>query len=260
MEALLVKLDILVGLFGYVGLFGLALLLASVVWLIVRVANFDSVLPGLLCVLVSIALTVGGLLLTPAPKSVEMEPLRPPWEAPLEALKEQVTKLKDNGPWTRFFKDKKQQDGDLAYPEMERMDVLHTSIPPESASEQDSVLVDETLSGWHVRLALPREWKDICVVENNGARLSFYQKASMRDYGGLVFFLSVAESPVDPAAPEFGTMDDLRVVVEKEGESLISAGPTDVQYNYSITELSDEYDRMRAEIPGILETLEFERA
>lgn len=112
MEALLVKLGILAGLFGYIGLFGLALLLASVVWLMIRVANFDSVLPGLLCVLVSIALVVGGLLLAPAPKSVEMEPMRPPWEAPLEALKEQagklmeqVEKLKNAGPWARFFKD-----------------------------------------------------------------------------------------------------------------------------------------------------------
>lgn len=112
MEALLVKLGVLAGLFGYVGLLGLALLLASVVWLIVRVANFDSVLPGLLCVLVSLALVAGGLLLTPAPKSVEMEPLRPPWEAPLEALREQTGKLweqagklKDIGPWARFFKD-----------------------------------------------------------------------------------------------------------------------------------------------------------
>lgn len=117
MEALLVKLGILAGLFGYVGLFGLALLLASIVWLMIRVANFDSVLPGLLCVLASIALVVGGLLLAPAPKSVEMEPMRPPWEAPLEALKEQagklkeqVEKLKDTGPWARFFQDEEEPE------------------------------------------------------------------------------------------------------------------------------------------------------
>ena len=54
-------------------------------------------------------------------------------------------------------------------------------------------------------------------------------------------------------------MDGPSVVVEKEGAALISAGPTDVQYNSEITELSDEYDRMRAEIPGILGTVEFER-
>lgn len=259
MEALLVKLGILANLFGYIGLFGLVVLLASLIWLIIRAVNLDSILPALLGVLLSLVLTVGGLALGPTPE-VHMEPMKAPWEAPLEALKEQAVKLKESAPWTRFFKDKDSQDGGRVHPEMERMDVLHTSIPPDSAAEQDSILVDETLSGWHVRLTLPREWKDTCVVENNGARLSFYQKASMRDYGGLVFFLSVEDSPVDPQAPEFGHMDGLRVVVEKEGESLISAGPTDVQYNYSITELSDEYDRMRAEMSSILETVEFERA
>lgn len=105
MDALLVKLGILAGLFGYIGLLGLVLLLASLIWLMIRVANFDSVVPGLLCVLVSIALAVGGLMLAPAPKTIEMEPMRPPWEAPLEALKEQAGRLKDIGPWARFFKD-----------------------------------------------------------------------------------------------------------------------------------------------------------
>lgn len=257
METLALKLNVLAGLFGFIGLFGLVLLLASLIWLIIRVANFDSVLPALLCVLLSIALTAGGLVLSPAPHA-QVEPLRPPWEAPLEALKGQIGKLRDNGPWARLLKGGEASGGETL-PEMERMDVVHTSIPPDSAGEQDSVLVDETLSGWHIRLTLPREWKDTCVVENNGERLSFYQKASMRDYGGLVFFLSVAESPVDPAAPEFGHMDGLRVAAEKEGKALISAGPTDVQYNYSITELSDEYDRMRAEIPNILESVEFEQ-
>lgn len=261
MEALSVKIGILTGLFGVVGLIGLAALLGSIVWLIIRVANFDSVLPGLLCVLLSLALIAGGLALSPTPEVARVVPVKAPWEAPLEAFKDQLGKLKDNGPWVRFLKggdpSPGAEDGDQ--PEMERMDVLHTSIPPESAAEQDSVLVDETLSGWRVRLKLPREWKDICVVENNGERLSFYQKASMQNYGGLVFFLSVAESPVDPEAPEFGHMDDLRVVAEQEGQSLISAGPTDIQYNYSITELSNEYDRMRAEIPNILRTIEFER-
>lgn len=257
MEGLLVKLSIFAGLFGVIGLIGLAALLASLVWLIIRVANFDSMLPSLICVLLSVALAAGGLFFTPTP-DYQPEPLKMPWEAPLEALKDQVGKLRDNGPWARLLKGGGEEtSGDR--PEMERMDVVHTSIPPESAGEQDSVLVDETLSGWHIRLTLPREWKDSCVVENNGERLSFYQKASMRDYGGLVFFLSVAESPVDPNAPEFGFMDGLRVAAEKEGKALISAGPTDIQYNYSITELSDEYDRMRAEIPDILKTVEFEQ-
>lgn len=259
METLALKLNVLVGLFGYVGLFGLAALLVTLIWLIVRVANFDSVLPALLCVALSVVLTVGGLILSPAPNA-QPEPLRPPWEVPLEALKEQLGRFKENPPWARFLKDKEAggENGELAG--MERMDVVHTSVPPDSVTEQDKILVDETLGGWRVRLTLPREWKSICVVENNGSRLSFYQKASMPNYGGLVFFLTVADSPVDPEAPEFGDMDDLRVVVEKDGAALISAGPTDIQYNYSVVELSNEYDRMRSEISGILDTLEFEKA
>lgn len=259
METLALKLNVLVGLFGYVGLFGLAALLVTLIWLIIRVANFDSVLPALLCLALSIALTAGGLVTSPTPNA-QPEPLIPPWEAPLAALKEQIGKFKENPPWARFLKDKADspEAGDLAG--MERMDVVHTSAPPDSITEQDKILVEETLSGWRVRLTLPREWKSICVVENNGERLSFYQKASMQNYGGLVFFLTVADSPVDPAAPEFEDMDGLQVVAEKDGAALISAGPTDIQYNYSVTELSDEYDRMRAEISGILDTLEFERA
>ncbi len=130
MEALLVKLGILAGLFGYIGLFGLVLLLASVIWLMIRVANFDSVVPGLLCILASIALVVGGLLLTPAPKAVEMEPMRPPWEAPLEALKDQVGRLKDIGPWARFFKDEAPPE---AAPEKGGAEEPEIGAPPEDA-------------------------------------------------------------------------------------------------------------------------------
>ena len=246
MEALLIKFSILAGVFGIIGLIGLAALLASVIWLVIRVANFDSLLPALLCVLVSIALVVGGMFLSPAPEGRAAPYLKASWEVPLEAIKGQIGKLeelKDNGPWARFFKD---GDG-----EMETMEVVRTSAP-------DRVLVDETIDGWRVRLTLPKEWKDACVVENDGTSLSFYQKASKQDYGGLVFFLVTAESPADLDSPEFGYMDGPSVVVEKEGAALISAGPTDVQYNSEITELSDEYDRMRAEIPGILETVEFD--
>ena len=261
METLALKFNVLAGMFGFTGLLGLALLLAALIWLIIRVSNFDSVLPALLCVALSIALTAGGLVTSPAPNA-QPEPLRPPWEAPLEALREQIGRFKENPPWARLLKGRESssggEGGGLAG--MERMDVLHTSVPSDSAGEGDRILVDEALGGWRVQLTIPREWKDVCVVENNGERLSFYHKASMQNYGGLVFFLSVAESPVDPAAPEYGRMDDLRVIAEEDGSALISAGPTDIQYNYSVTELSNEYDRMRAEIPAILETVNFQRA
>lgn len=150
MEALAVKFSILAGLFGITGLIGLAALLGSVIWLIIRVANFDSILPALLCVLASVALTAGGLVWSPAPEVVQMEPLKAPWEAPLEALKDQVGnqvgKLKEIGPWARFFKDEAPPDeefpedapedagpaddeGGEVQPELETMEVLRTSAP-----------------------------------------------------------------------------------------------------------------------------------
>lgn len=311
MEALLVKLGVLAGLFGYIGLLGLALLLASVIWLMIRVANFDSVLPGLLCVLVSVALVAGGLLLTPAPKSVEMEPLRPPWEAPLEALKEQtgklrerVSKLKDIGPWARFFKDEEpeapEEDGAQEPegeepPEMERMEVVRTSLPeteevpteetgsrspsgrnqpgknpaedggeepvstePVSA-EQSRVLIDEVLDGWRIRLTLPQEWKELCVAENRGyGWLDFSQKVSMQKEGGWLFSLSVVESPYDFDAPD--ALPACEAVLEKDGMTLLAIYPTDVQFNYEVEEIAEEYQRMQEAIPGILKTVEFERA
>ena len=104
MEALSVKFSILAGLFGVVGLIGLAALLASIIWLIIRVANFDSMLPALACVLLSLALTVGGLAVSPTLEAVQTGPAL--WEAPLESLKDRLGSLQDNGPWARFFKDK----------------------------------------------------------------------------------------------------------------------------------------------------------
>lgn len=288
METLALKLNVLAGLFGFIGLFGLVLLLASLIWLIIRVANFDSVLPALLCVLLSIALTAGGLVLSPAPHA-QVEPLRPPWEAPLEALKGQIGKLRDNGPWARLLKGGEAAGGETL-PEMERMEVIRTSAPeqedwgregageaepapkaenpPEdggaepAAPEQSRILIDEVISGWRVRLTLPREWKDACVVENNGTYLSFTQKASMADYGGELFSLSVAESPVDFESEDY-IFRDCEIVTEKEGMALVLTGPTDIP---ATDETMDEYVRMYDDIRGdggygsILSTVEFERA
>ena len=83
MEALSVKLGIFASLFGVLGLLGLAVLLASVIWLVIRVANWDSVLPALLGVLLSVAMVAGGLVLSPAP-DYQPEPLKMPWETLLD--------------------------------------------------------------------------------------------------------------------------------------------------------------------------------
>lgn len=140
MEALSVKFGILTGLFGVVGLIGLAALLGSVIWLIIRVANFDSMLPALLCVLASLALTVGGLALAPTPEVVYTEPARAPWEAPLEALKDRLGSLKDNGPWARLFKDKEApEDAQDAAPE--------DGSPAEGDTPQDGAALTSANAG-----------------------------------------------------------------------------------------------------------------
>lgn len=121
MEALAVKFGILAGLFGILGLIGLAALLGSVIWLIIRVANLDSILPALICVLLSIGLTAGGLLLSPTPE-VRMEPLKMPWEMVLE----RICKLKDGAP-----EDDKSAEDKAA-------DAADTSSPEQGAGGQEN--------------------------------------------------------------------------------------------------------------------------
>ena len=119
----------------------------------------------------------------------------------------------------------------------------------------DRVLVDETMDGWRVRLTLPREWKELCVVENDG-RLNFSQKVSLQKEGGWLFSLSLIEGPYDSEGPD--ALPACETVLEKDGMTLLAIYPTDVQFNDEAEEITEEYQRMQAEIPGILETVEFE--
>lgn len=294
MEALLVKFSILAGLFGVMGLIGLAVLLASVIWLIIRVANFDSMLPALLCVLAAIALTAGGLFLSPAPEGRAVPPLKAPWETLLEkiaAIKDGKEKDAADEPGDEPADEPGDSEGGEAPPEMERMEVIRTGAPeqedggqesagkaepaaPEAenppedggaepaAPEQSRILVDEVLDGWRIRLTLPREWKELCVVENDGTYLSFTQKASIADGGGELFSLSVAESPVDFGSEDYD-LRDYELVAEREGMALVLTGPTDIPTTEATM---DEYVRMYGDIRGdggpgsILSTVEFERA
>lgn len=291
MEALLVKFSILAGLFGVMGLIGLAVLLASVIWLIIRVANFDSMLPALLCVLVAVGLTAGGLFLSPAPEGRAVPPLKAPWETLLEkiaALQDDKEEKAKDAAEDEPGSEPGDSKGGETPPEMERMEVVRTSAPeqeegesapePEPAApkaenppdgggaepvsaEQSRILVDEVLDGWRIRLTLPREWKDLCVVENNGTYLSFTHKASIAHGGGELFSLSVAASPVD-----FGSEDydfrDCEIVMEKEDKALVLTGTTDIPAS---DETIDEYMRLYDDIRGyggrgsILSTVEFER-
>ncbi len=200
-----------------------------------------------------------------------MEPLRPPWEAPLEALKEQsgklreqVGKLKDIGPWARFFKDEEPPENVPVEETGSRfstgrdqpgMDPAAGAEPASAA--QGRILVEEILDGWRIRMTLPQEWKELCVVENRGyGWLDFSQKVSVQEEGGWLFSLSVVESPYDFEAPD--ALPACEAVLEKDGMTLLAVYPTDVQFNYEVEEIAEEYHRMQEAVPGILETVEFE--
>lgn len=90
MEALLAKASILFSLFGFLGVIGLVILAAAVIWLVIRVANFDSAIPSLLCVIIALALIVGGLFLSPTP-DYQPEPPRAPWEFVLDWVAERAS-------------------------------------------------------------------------------------------------------------------------------------------------------------------------
>lgn len=271
MEALTVKAGIFASLFGILGIIGLVVLLASVIWLVIRVANFDSILPALLCVVLSVGLIAGGLVLSPTP-DYRPEPLRMPWET----LLDWVVTLRDRKAPPEGEDPAASADGEAASPEMEKLTVTYTgasaegaepaaflsgdpaqgggTVPSAAGEEQNRVLLDEVINGWRVRMTLPQRWKDLCVIENSGTYLAFYQKASYDDYGGLLFDLSAEEGPVDPEIPA------VEEIQAKEGTILYARYPTDVQFNYEVQEISEEYSRMQTDIPGILKTIEFERA
>lgn len=95
MEALLAKAGILFSLFGFLGVIGLVVLAAAVIWLVIRVANFDSIIPSLLCVLIALALIVGGLLLSPTP-DYQPDPPKPPWEMVMDWAAERISGFVDS--------------------------------------------------------------------------------------------------------------------------------------------------------------------
>lgn len=254
MQTVTVKLGILAALFDILGIIGLAALLISIIWLIIRVANFDSIIPALICILLSLAVVAAGFVLSPAP-DVGVEPIQAPWERFLN---------QDDAPRKKDPQDTEPGgDGGQTQPDTEGAEAVTTSGPADSApstAEGDGVLIDEVLNGWRVRLTLPGEWKDSCVVENSNGSLFFYWKDSQEDSGGLAGCLMVRENPADPDNPEFWLMDGQRITIGQDGGALVSEGSADAPDNGEAPWISDEYKRMQMEIPQILSALEFERA
>lgn len=242
MEILSDKISILAGLFGIVGLIGLALFLLSIVFLIIRIARFDSIIPALVCILVSIGVIVGGLFLSPMPDfDAVLEKAAADRAAKAQAKEDQAEDGEDG-------EEEPEAPGDENQPEENEED----QAAPTAA--EGGVLCEGTLNGWSLRMTLPKEWQDEgLVIERTETSLSFSQKASL-NVGGTLFSLTVIEDPFDPEAEDAPPAFD--VVVVKEGVTLLALYPTDVQFN---EEDMEAYQRMEKDIPGILESVEFER-
>lgn len=109
---------------------------------------------------------------------------------------------------------------------------------------------EETLSDWLLRFTVPEEWKDICDIETAENVVSFYQKASRAEMGGLLFDLAVMEGTGYLEIPHY------EIVAEEEGVTLLAVFPTDVQFDGNAMA---EYEEMQARIVEILDSVEFER-
>lgn len=226
MEVLTAKIGILADLFGIIGIIGLAVLLAAVVWLVICVSNFDSVIPAAVCALAAIALIAGGLMFTPMP------------DFGAEPAKTAQKNTPDEGSGPADSESGGQQSSAA------------------SDTTQEGYLYETTLSGWRVRMTLPEEWRELCAIEDDEWSADFYQKSYWNTiYGGWLFSLSVIEEPFDDN--HYGSAS---VVMEKEGVTLVAAYATDVQFDDQDSAGMEENSRMQDAIPGILDSIEFERA
>lgn len=270
MEVLSAKLGILAGLFGVVGLIGLAALLGSVIWLIIRVANFDSMLPALLGVALSLALTVGGMVLTPAPEVVHMEPLKAPWTMVLERIarlregrgKDGTGPGDDASPGDDSLEDSEEDgpentalDEDAASPESGAP--AHPLAEPASP-EPAGYDVEACLLDWDVRMTLPAEWEETCWHVAYSNYIAFYQRAASENFEtSWLFSVYLHEPLLDGYLERLSGFKDVAQIVTREGDAtLISLMPSDPPEDNSFL---DEYLEMRAAIPGILETAKLEK-
>lgn len=170
MQTVTVKLGILAALFDILGIIGLAALLISIIWLIIRVANFDSVIPALICILLSLVVVAAGFVLSPAP-DVGVDPIQAPWERFLN---------QDDTPGKKNPQDVEPDGDGGTQPDAEAAPTSGLTDSASSSAEGDGGLVDEVLGGWRVRVTLPGEWRDSCVVENSGGSLFFIRRILRR--------------------------------------------------------------------------------
>ena len=102
-------------------------------------------------------------------------------------------------------------------------------------------------------LKLPAYWKDSCTVEKVNGWLSFSQKASVKEFGGELFALTLLEQP--PEDLYVGWIEG--VLENKAGDRyyVYISHPTDVQFDYEDHYIAGEYEYMYDEIGRILNTI-----
>lgn len=123
---------------------------------------------------------------------------------------------------------------------------------PDRDLTEDAHRRQVTLRGWNVSMVIPQEMEELCLIETGSSSMTFLHKAT-READGLLFYLTVDKAGYG----EDGGPPAYQVVAEKDGVSLIAIFPTDVQFDDPYAE---EYSRLQGYIPGILDSVEFQRA
>lgn len=134
---------------------------------------------------------------------------------------------------------------------------------PESSSEaaqEESYTYTSTFYGFTV--TMPASWEDDCIIEEEGARVSFYSAANRHlDYGdvqydaGELFTILV---PEDSMKTEDGYVyPSYEVIGQYNGADMLVVYPTDVQFNTEDEAAQQQYRDMQAQIPEILTTVSF---
>ena len=281
MELLSLKLYVLADLLGIIGLAGLAVFLLAMIWMVIRAANFDSLIPPLIGVLLSLALVAGGLACSPVSSEsagltvvawlsdalgLDLEEVRKFADEGMDFFQDFAGQglldlFANEGGEPAAFKDKAKSKGDPEPAQTENRDRPESGTAQSlsaPAAVQGGAPYEAVLNGWRVRMTLPEEWVDRCVMESSGSELTFWHKASQDSggdgYGELVT-LSIVEGALDPNWAE-ENFRDLWEPVEADGATLFAAGPTDIP---STEEAMDDYVRLYGAIPDILDSIQMER-
>lgn len=268
-DLLFLKLRVLADLLDIVGLIGLAVFVAAMIWMVIQVANFNSPVPPLIGILLSLVLIAGGLAFSPVSGEtadltvaawlcdalgVDLGDARKFAEGELGGLQEFMDLFGsgDNDPG----------EAPGGAPEVDP-GPAETGDQPDGGpasnladTEEDGFLCDETLNGWRVRMTLPAEWKDSCVITNSGDYLDLSLKNAFPKDGtdGTLLWFAVTDD-----REYVDMLPGVIMTIERGGLFLVANEPTDVQFDYEVPEIMDKYDQMWDDVPGILDSLSAER-